>query len=312
MTACSRQAASTADALTPAAFAADSAYAYVAAQCAFGARVPGSEAHGRCLSYLTEQLRARGAEVEVQEGTMPGYDGRDYPVRNVLAHFPGRGRKTHVLLSAHWDCRPWCDEEQDEALRQQAVLGANDGASGVGVLLEVARQLSLLREDTMPLPEVTIALWDTEDMGTPSFYEGEHRDDSWCLGSQLWAAGYSPTGDHSPLTYGILLDMVASPDAVFYKERVSMYYAKTYVERMWRTAERLGYGRYFRQEQGGAVTDDHLYVNRLAGIPCLDVIHYDPSYGFPAYWHTTHDDMSNVSPATLQAVGTTLMTTILQ
>lgn len=332
LVACSKPS-KTVEVLTPAAFCADSAYAYVSAQVAFGARVPGTEAHKACEQYLVEQLTRFGAEVSIQEGSLPNYAGEQQPIRNIIARF-GTTSTSHVeetgvpggttMLCAHWDCRPWCDQEQDPALWQTPVLGANDGASGVGVLLEVARQLSLLDS----VPSVEIVFFDAEDMGTPEFYEGPQRPNSWCLGSQLYAQELlarksvrmaSPECPEAPECSeapreGILLDMVGAPDAVFPKEYFSMHFAPSLTEKVWRMGARLGFGRYFSPEKGSAITDDHYFVNTIAGVPCIDIIHYShqSGTGFPAYWHTTHDDMSNVSVATLHAVGTTVMTYVLR
>lgn len=323
------------EAMQPAAFAADSAYRYIADQVAFGPRVPGTDAHRRCAQWLEDELARHGAEVSVQTGSLPNYRGEQQPIHNIIGRFFPDAQQ-RVLLCAHWDCRPWADQEDPS----QPVLGANDAASGVGVLLEIARQLGTLNLEPLTLnPEsstlplgVDIVFFDAEDMGTPDFYDGPLREDTWCLGSQLWSHEYvshktsvpdvhttpSPfkgegTGRGSAFLFGILLDMVASPGAVFPKEYYSMQYASPYVERIWHTAQQLGYGRFFRNQTSYPLTDDHYYVNSIAHIPCIDIIHYDrqSGTGFPAYWHTTHDDMSNVSLETLDAVGRTVLTVLL-
>lgn len=291
--------------LAPAAFLADSAYAYVAAQVEMGARVPGTDAHSRCLTYLSSTLERFGLETAIERGFLPRYDGKQQAICNIV----GRYRpdlKERVLLCAHWDCRPWSDHESDPAKQQIPVLGANDGASGVGVLLEIARQLQLQRPET----GVDIVFFDAEDMGTPEFFQGEERPNTWCLGSQLWAEQHK--AEKADYAYGILLDMVGTPEAVFGREYFSQQYAARIVNQLWRTAAQLGFGKWFVFRDSGAVTDDHYYVNTIAGIPTIDIIHYDPrsGTGFPPYWHTNNDDMSNVSASTLHAVGTTLMTFI--
>lgn len=292
------------------AFCPDSAYAYVEAQMAFGPRVPNGIGHTRCASYLLQMLQNNGADITLQKGVKTDYSGREQQIMNLIGHFGGYDRPA-VLLCAHYDTRPWCDEEEDYAERYYNVPGANDGASGVGVLLEVARQLGLALADTaspgLSTP-VEIVFFDCEDMGTPVFYTGPQREDTWCLGSQLWAERCDP----ARYQYGILLDMVGAPDAIFPREYYSEQYAANYVEKVWRTASSLGYGRYFSSTLSYPITDDHLYVNR-AGIPCVDIIHYDATNasGFPSWWHTRKDDMPNVSPATLQAVGETLMALLL-
>lgn len=291
------------------AFSADSAYRYISEQVAFGARVPGSAAHEACAAYLREQLRRFGAEVHVEQGCLPNYAGEPQQIYNIVGRYAPEAKR-RILLCAHWDSRPWTDQEENYDDRMQPVLGANDGASGVGVLLEVARQLSIVNS---PLSMgVDIVFFDAEDMGTPSFYTGKEREDTWCLGSQLWAQRVKQEGRAGEYAFGILLDMVGAPEAVFPKEYYSSYYANAYVERVWRTAQQAGYGRYFRDVKSYPLTDDHYYVNTIAGIPCIDIIHYDAQSGtgFAHYWHTQHDNMDNISRATLDAVGRTVMATI--
>lgn len=296
-------------------FSADSAYSYIAQQVAFGARVPGTDAHEACGNWLVSELRRHGAEVTEQRGTMPNYATLAQPLRNIIAHIPG-SVPTTILLCAHWDTRPWSDEEVDYDNRHLPVPGANDGASGVGVLLEIARQLQALRatDKAAQIPSVDIVFFDGEDMGTPNHYTGPQREDTWCLGSQLWAKHYlqTPVAQRTKYQYGILLDMVGDPSATFPREYFSVNYAGTYVEQIWRTATKLGYGRYFVNQSAYPITDDHYYLNTLAGIPCVDIIDYKPNNGtgFAEWWHTQQDDMRNINHQTLQAVGETVITTI--
>ena len=298
------------------AFSADSAYAYIEHQMAFGPRVPNGAAHMQCAVWLIEKLRSFGAEVELQKGFMPDYRGNNQQIYNIIAHFatPDSTARPRILLGAHYDTRPWCDEEEAYADRFYNVPGANDGASGVGILLEVARQIGL---STLSTP-VDIIFFDCEDMGTPRVYTGAEREDTWCLGSQLWATNYAKSntppfregqGVGPQYTFGIILDMVGAPDATFPREMYSTQYAGNYQQQIWRSAERLGYGAIFTNQQSYPITDDHYYVNYIAGIPCVDIIHYDVrnATGFPHWWHTRNDDMSNISKPTLQAVGEVVM-----
>lgn len=323
-------------------FSSDSAYAYIEKQMAFGPRVPNSAAHMQCAVWLIEQLRACGAEVELQKGFMPDYRGNNQQIYNIIGHFspsPSEGReeasnRPRILLAAHYDTRPWCDEEPEYSDRFYNVPGANDGASGVGVLLEVARQLGL-RMDTAiqhsnntSFTPVDIIFFDVEDMGTPRFYTGAEREDTWCLGSQLWATNYAKKSltaeggltakrsnseavlqPQAVYQYGLVLDMVGAPDAVFPREMYSTQYASNYQQKIWHAAEKLGYGAMFSNQQSYPITDDHYYVNYIAGIPCVDIIHYDirNATGFPSWWHTRNDDLHNVSKSTLQAVGEVVM-----
>lgn len=289
-------------------FCADSAYAYIEKQMAFGPRVPNSASHMQCAVWLIEQLRACGAEVELQKGFMPDYRGNNQQIYNIIGHFytAETASRPRVLLGAHYDTRPWCDEETDYQDRFYNVPGANDGASGVGVLLEVARQLGIRMQDTTAgFQPVDIIFFDCEDMGTPRVYTGEEREDTWCLGSQLWATNYSNQQSAVRYKFGIVLDMVGAPDAVFPREMYSTNYAANYQQQIWRSAEQLGYGALFSNQQSYPITDDHYYINYLAGIPTVDIIHYDMrnATGFPFWWHTRQDNMDNVSKSTLQAVG---------
>ena len=313
-------------------FSSDSAYAYIERQMAFGPRVPNSNAHMQCAVWLIEQLKAFGAEVELQKGFMPDYKGDNQQIYNIIGHFKPSNkaegsnarRAQTILLGAHYDTRPWCDEEEDYSERFYNVPGANDGASGVGVLLEVARQIGLKpsNSDSVKLSNseasngpqsglsapVDIIFFDCEDMGTPRVYTGAEREDTWCLGSQLWATNYAKN-NAAVYSFGIILDMVGAPDAVFPLEMYYTRYASNYQHQIWRAAEQLGYGAMFSKQQSYPITDDHYYINYIAGIPCVDVIHYDirNATGFPHWWHTRNDNMDNISKSTLQAVGEVVM-----
>lgn len=286
------------------AFSCDSAYSYVARQLDFGARVPGTEAHDSCVLWLTTQLERFGAQVSVEEGYMSDFAGEKQRVRNIVARFGSDSLPKRILLCAHFDSRPWCDEDE-EAAWYQPVPAANDGASGVAVLLEVARQISLMTGDKRPTTGVDIVLFDCEDMGTPRFLGEMDRQDTWCLGSQLWARDASLRGRYE---WGILLDMVGAPGATFFREYYSEQMASPYVQKVWKAASELGYGHIFRNEQAGAIIDDHYYVGQALGIPIIDIIHLDEHTGtFPRWWHTQQDDIQQIDRATLQAVGEVVM-----
>ncbi len=309
LTACAAKPAGTVTENRPA-FSGDTAYLFVKHQVSLGSRVPGTKAHQLCMLFLVNSLKNCGADVEIQQGTKLNYAGEEQTIYNIIGRFGDIHQKNRLLLCAHYDSRPWCDEEENYEDRFTALPGANDGASGVGVLLEVARQLS--RRDSLPQRAVDIVFFDCEDMGTPSFYTGAEREDTWCLGAQLFAERMVGFGLHKDYQYGVLLDMVGAPDAVFPKEYFSLQYAGNYVEKVWRTADKLGYGRYFKQEHSYPITDDHYYLNAMAGIPCIDIIHYDmrQETGFPYWWHTRQDDMQHIDPATLQAVGEVILSLV--
>ncbi len=296
-------------------FSSDSAYQYIARQMSFGPRVPNSKSHTDCAVYLMQQLRSFGAQVELQKGAMTDYSGRPQAIFNIIAHFgtQAQSNRSRILLAAHYDTRPWCDEEEQYENRFLNVPGANDGASGVGVLLEVARQLGRAVADSTLTTPIDIIFFDCEDMGTPQFYTGSERENTWCLGSQMWATEYVRNSNAPRYQYGILLDMVGAPDAVFPRELYSEQYASGYVEQIWRAASSLGYGKYFVQQNAYPIVDDHYYVNVLAGVPCVDIIHYDAmnATGFASWWHTQQDDMRNISRTTLQAVGETVLSVVL-
>ena len=290
-------------------FNADSAYCYIERQVAFGPRVPGTATHAACGNYLIDKLRSYGAEVVTQDIDLTAYNGDVLKSRNIIASFQPE-KKQRVMLCAHWDTRPWADSDPDPANHYKPLPGANDGGSGVGVLLEIARQLASAPTNI----GVDIILFDAEDYGK---HENDEKDekyasahDSWALGSQYWSRhphdfSYSPK-------YGILLDIVGAPASQFKKDRVSMHFAPSIVRRVWKHAKNAGYSDYFVDEEGGYITDDHLYVNKVAGIPCIDIINCDPEShsGFGPYWHTMKDDMDWIDKETLKAVGQTVLNVI--
>jgi len=283
-------------------FSTDSAYLYTEKQVDFGARVPNTKAHDDCALYLSAQLKKFGAEVIEQKANLIAFDGTVLKSVNIIGSFNPKA-ETRILLFSHWDSRPWADNDPDPKNHNKPVMAANDGASGVGVLLEMARLLGR----NLPTVGVDIIFFDSEDYGKPASAGGDPAEDSWCLGTQYWAK--NPHVPGYTARYGILLDMVGAPGATFCREQSSEYFAGSVVNNVWSQAKGLGFGQYFKDEKGGAITDDHIYVNKIIGIPSIDIIHYDPNSqsGFGEYWHTTHDTMDNVDKNTLNAVGTTLM-----
>ena len=288
------------------AFVADSAYAFCQQQCDFGPRTMNSEAHDRCGEWIAQKFRDYGMEVTLQQADLRGYDGTTLKSTNIIAKY--RPEQTErILLCAHWDSRPWADNDPDEANHHKPVMAANDGASGVAVMLEVARLISC---DTLAVG-VDFVCFDAEDWGTPQWADSEGSDaDTWALGAQHWATQHSSlTTNHSP-KYGILLDMVGGQGAKFYQEQVSTYYAPDVVRKVWAAAEAVGYGSLFPKDEGHGITDDHVPVNQKAKIPCIDIIPYYPdcdASGFGPTWHTVNDDMQHIDRNTLQAVGQTMI-----
>lgn len=273
-------------------FDADSAYSYVGSQVGFGPRVPGTAAHRQCGDWLVSELGKRGAMVIEQKCDLKAFDGTILPARNILARFNPQKTDGRILLLAHWDCRPWADNDPDPALRRQPVDGANDGASGTGVLLELARHLGQSEKG------VDILLVDAEDWGD------DGNEDSWAMGTKYFME-HLPVDDFSP-RQAILLDMVGGQGAVFAREYFSQQSAPELYDALWRTARNAGYGEMFVNRLGGAVTDDHLHLIE-AGIPAVDIIEHDPATGgFNSRWHTTRDNMEGIDRATLKAVGQTV------
>ena len=263
-------------------------------QCAFGPRVPGTPAHAKCAEWLTTTLKASCDTVMVQTGTVQTAKSGPMGIKNIIGIInPDASQR--LLLLAHWDTRPWADNDPDAANHNKPVMGANDGASGVAVLLQLAHQL----KQAGTTLGIDIVLVDVEDMGE------NDNEDSWGLGTQFWAEHPHKTG-YKPL-FGILLDMVGSSDATFTREYYSTQYAGGFVDLVWNCAA----GNHFINAQGGAVTDDHIFVNR-AGIPCVDIIDLrsDSDTGFCPEWHTIHDTMDAINPATLTEVGQTLLNVI--
>lgn len=292
----SQTSADTTTVATPAAvnFCADSAFAFVKKQCDFGPRVPETPAHTQCGEWLESQLRRWCDKVVAQKARLTTFDGTSIAATNYIGII-NPDAKERILLVAHWDCRPWADADPDPAKRKEPVMGANDGASGVGVLLELARVM----HDKKPDAGVDILLVDAEDWGSDS------DEESWALGTQYWAEHPHVSG-YKPL-YGILLDMVGAPDAQFYHEGFSLQSAPDVVEKVWNTAADAGHSNHFKSMQFGAATDDHVFIIR-GGIPCIDIIDMRPGSqsGFYPYWHTASDTIDKIAPATLGAVGQTL------
>jgi len=291
--------------VTGIAFDAASAYGFVKKQVEFGPRVPNTPAHAACADWLVKTLKQWTPDVVVQAFQAKAYDGRVLDGKNIVASFNAEA-KDRILLCAHWDSRPFADHDPDPANHFKPVMGANDGASGVGVLLEVARQLSLRK----PAAGVDILLLDLEDFGEHRNWRGA-SEDSWALGSQYWARNPHSAGYKA--RFGILLDMVGAVDAVFPMEGTSMYYAPAVMKKVWETARGLGHAKYFQAREAGSLIDDHLYINKIAGIPTVDIIHYDDRReGFPASWHTVGDTLDKIDVNTLKAVGQTVLATVFQ
>lgn len=268
---------------------------YARTQVAFGPRVPGTEGHRRMAAWLDSMARARADTVIVQRWEHRTRAGTTIPQQNVLARF-NPSAPARLLFLAHWDTRPRADGAAS-ADTAQAILGANDGASGVAVLLAMADAL----RRTPPAIGVDLLFVDGEDYGDFGFYEAADGSDV-LIGARYYAA--NPAPGPAP-RFAILLDMVGDRSPRFPKEGYSVTGAPEVVEQVWALAARMGHGPVFVDEQSGPLTDDHLPLQKV-GIKAIDVIDFD--YGpNNSFWHTTEDTIDKLSAETLKIVGDVMM-----
>lgn len=283
-------------------FNSDTAFEFIKKQVSYGPRVPNSNAQKECEAFIINTLKKYGLKVAEQKTRVKAFDNKMLYCNNITGSVNPEN-PTRIFISAHWDTRPFAD--QDKLDQDKPIEGANDGGSGVGVMLEIARILSVQK----PGIGVDFIFFDCEDYGQPRDSKFPPMPDSYCLGSQFWAKnkpmGYSPK-------FGINLDMVGNANAIFTKEGNSTTFAYGVVEKVWQTAARIGYQNFFINKNTDPITDDHAYVNELANIPCIDIIHHDESTptNFPATWHTHEDNLKNIDKGTLKAVGQTLLEVI--
>ena len=288
-------------------FNSDSAYNFISKQVSFGPRVPNTINHKKCGDWIVNKLTNYGFKTKEQVGQVTAFNGSKLPVRNIIGNINPNATKK-VLLCAHWDTRPFAD--RDSLNKNRPIIGANDGASGVGVILEIARTF---KKDSLNIG-LEIIFFDVEDYGAPSldnsFFDLQSMNDTWCLGSQYWC--YNLNANYKKPNFGILLDMVGAKGAVFTKEEISRKYAGYHLNKVWKLAEFLGYGDYFQKRIAPPITDDHTYINQLTLIPTIDIIHYDLSpysgrFDFGRFHHTHQDNMEIIDKKTLNAVGHTVL-----
>ena len=299
--------------VNPPGFSGDSAFAYTAAQLSYGTREMNSKGHEACAKYLIEEIKKFTDTVYLQKFEVNGFDEVNLKCTNIIAAINPKATN-RILLTSHWDSRPWAD--QDTKDRNKPILSACDGASGVGTLIEIARAIK-----ASPLKNIGVDLFfnDAEDRGYSSSLSGIVKDGnydnegSWCLGAQHWSANPHVPGYKAD--FGILLDMAGAKGAVFSREGISSFNAGWVQDKVWANASALGFSNFFSNQTTGSITDDHVYINQIAKIPTIDIIHIDlssPSGTFGAYWHTHSDNMDIIDKATLNAVGKTLLYTIYQ
>lgn len=269
----------------------DSAYSFIEQQVAFGPRVPGTPEHDSCGKWIARKMESFGLTVNVQEAPGMLYTGRMVTMQNIMAQYKPE-RTERILLVAHWDTRHMAD--RDDSAIDKPIEGANDGGSGVAVLMEIGRIIG----EQDPGIGVDFLFVDAEDHGQPG---GEPT--TWCLGSQYWAQTAKPEYVKT-VRYGILLDMVGARGAVFPREGTSVHYASDVVAKVWNAAHGLGYHDLFVNSVTGETVDDNLFINQYARIPTIDIVHYDPAEGDYGPFHHRHtDNMDIIDKATLDAVG---------
>lgn len=278
-------------------FNADTAYNYIVKQLSFGHRIPGSIGQSKCAAWLESEFKKFADTVYIQRANVKQpISNKIYPAINIIASF-NPNENNRILLLAHWDSRPWAD--QDTKDKDKPIMAADDGASGVAVLLEIASKLKLQK----PNVGVDILLVDAEDVGRTDWTE-----ESYCLGTQHWAKNPHIAGYRAK--YGICLDMVGARGAQFPLEGFSMQYAPEIQQKVWNIGNRLGYSSFFNYNKSGFITDDHVVVNEIAKIPCIDIINLKSNGSFGDYWHTHQDDIQIIDKLSLKAVGHTVLQTI--
>ena len=283
-------------------FLQDTAYKYVAEQVAFGPRVPNTVAHVKCGDYIIDNLNKMKIEVVVQSFEAKSFQGKQQRLRNIIGIINPKAAK-RILLTTHWDTRPFADK--DSVNKNKPIDGANDGASGVGILLEIAR--SIMASPQKPDVGVDLLFVDGEDGGKGQGMEGDDGPDTWCLGAQYWSKNKHKPGYSA--YYGILIDMVGAKGAHFAMEGTSMQYAEEINKKVWEEAHKSGFGSFFIFQKTEGITDDHSYINEIAKIPMIDIIDFDVQKNnyFGWYHHTHSDNLSIIDPSTLKAVGQTIV-----
>ena len=283
----------------------DSAFAFVAKQVEFGPRLPNTEGHRLTKEWLVKKFESYGLTVLEQPFQATAYTGTTLNGTNIIARYNPSAQK-RILLAAHWDTRHIADSPLGSERADEPILGADDGGSGVAVLIEIARQLQANPADI----GVDMVLFDAEDHGDST--SDQAAPETWGLGSQHWSKNVMPAGLRPK--YGILLDMVGARNTRFPREGYSMQFAPQLVDKVWKLGQSLGYTRFFVDEQGGGITDDHFFVNTIAKIPMIDIIGMPRPPGSPVafgqHWHTQNDNLEIIDIRTLRAVGQTVLTVI--
>jgi len=266
-------------------------------QVQFGPRVPNTPGHDSCAAFLLNFLTPLAAKVNTQDFSFPGYESASLQLKNIIASF-NPSATSRVLLCAHWDSRPWADREEKNDDKAKGIPGANDGASGVAVLLHLAEIFS----KTPPSIGVDMVFFDGEDYGK------ESDESLYCIGSKYFAASIA---SESQYLFGILLDLVGDKDAEFPQEESSVQYASDIVQLVWSSARQLG-TYSFKVKGYSGILDDHTALNTNAGIKTIDIIDaelvgHHSTNPRRKYWHTLKDTPDQCSPKTLEGVGKVLL-----
>jgi Zn-dependent M28 family amino/carboxypeptidase len=271
------------------AFDGNHAFDLLVKQVEFGPRVPGSKASQQVQDFIAQKLKEAGAMV-LRQPFVVTYRGKTYQMANIIGVISGRSERK-VLLCAHYDTRPVADQDPNPANRDKPIPGANDGASGVAVLLEIAQVLKGFK----PPLTVVFVFFDGEDLG-------DVEDGGMFFGSKYFARNLTIGGFNLKAEMGVLLDMVGDRDFASNDEWYSRRYAPQVVTGLLQAATHLGYQRYFFRPPTIAILDDHVPLNEIANIPTANIIDFD----YP-YWHTLQDTPDKCSPETLAIVGKTVL-----
>ncbi|AWV97743.1 M28 family peptidase [Arcticibacterium luteifluviistationis] len=288
-------------------FKADLAYEKVKKQLDFGVRVPNSQGHKKCGDWIVETMKSYGLEVTEQSFEAFSYTGKSLDARNIIASYNPTAKK-RILLAAHWDTREVAD--QDDERVSEPILGANDGASGVSVLLQLAETINQATEK--PNIGIDYIFFDAEDGGKPESFKGNTLNEygGYLMGSDYWAK--NPHIDNYTAFYGVLFDMVGAKGATFYKDKISMRVAPSVVNKIWNVASSKGYSSFFLNPIGGDILDDHIPVIQHRNIPMIDIIDQkiNGTQTFFDHWHTHDDNLDAIDVNTLEAVGETMIQTL--
>ena len=269
----------------------NSAYQFLLDQCDFGPRNPGSEGYNNCKEYLIKTLDSYSDTVFTQPFVINDIDDMQYDLDNIIAQY-NINSNSHLLLGAHWDTRPWADSDLNIEKHNQPIIGANDGASGVSVLLELAK---IFHYNPPPI-RVSIVLFDAEDMGRPGVPK------SYARGSQFFAKNLPIEKPDE----AIILDMIGDKELHIPIERYSYQQNKDLVKKLWSLANKLNL-EAFESRIVHTIYDDHVPLWQEAKIPAIDIIDFNYPNRYSNYWHTLQDTPDNCSAQSLGQVGNLLV-----